>query len=299
MKSKSLKCVSVAVGVDSEEAVCELMSAIFGSASVVFNDLEARKTWARTYVELTPIQWTKKRRQLRSNLQALSSFGIRIPKLEMSCRQVRAQDWSESWKRHFKPIEIGDQLLIKPSWSKRRARRNTEVVILDPGLSFGTGQHPTTHFCLEQLAKTRDPEIPQRLLDIGTGSGILAIAAAKLGYRPVIGFDFDPEAVRIAKSNANANDVSKIRLLRKDLTKVRPREFPQFDVVCANLTADLLLSESDKIIKLLKAGGRLILAGILEIQFREVARKFRQAGLKLLDRYTNGEWTSGSFRFDD
>lgn len=298
MKSKSLKCVSVAVGSETEEAVCELMSQVFDSPAVVFNDLEARQTWARVYVELTQIQWTKKKRRLRAEMDRLTDFGISLSPLKITCRQVRAQDWSESWKRHFKPIEIGDRLLVKPSWSKKRACRNAEVVILDPGLSFGTGQHPTTHFCLEQIVKARTNQ-PQRLLDIGTGSGILAIAAAKLSYRPVIGFDFDSDAVRIAKSNATANDVTQIRLLRKDLTGLRTREYPPFDVVCANLTADLLISQSAKIMKLLKKNGTLILAGILNNQFREVAKIFRHAGMKLLDRCTKDEWTSGSFRFDD
>ena len=139
---------------------------------------------------------------------------------------MRREDWAESWKRHFKPIEIGDALLVKPSWSKRRPRKNQAVVILDPGLSFGTGQHPTTAFCLREIVrlklakergrlarefKTRhhadEPSALQSFLDIGTGSGILAIAAAKLGYQPVHAFDFDAEAVRIARANARANRV--------------------------------------------------------------------------------------------
>lgn len=298
MKAKPLKCISVAVGPESEDAVCELMSTLFGTSAVVFNDLEARETWARVYTELTTTQWTTKRRQLRAELGRLAEFGISSPKLRIACRQVRAQDWSESWKRHFKSIEIGDKLLIKPSWSKKRARRNAQLVILDPGLSFGTGQHPTTHFCLEQIVKARTPELPQRLLDIGTGSGILAISAAKLGYWPVTGFDFDRDAVRIAKSNAKANDVSRIQFFRQDLTSYSPNESQPFDVVCANLTSDLLISQHQRIASLLKKDGALILAGILDRQFRDVRRAFRQSGFKLANKCTQGEWTSGSFRFD-
>ena len=97
--------------------------------------------------------------------------------------KVKREDWAESWKRHFHPIEIGKTLLVKPSWSKKRPAKNQAVVILDPGLSFGTGQHPTTSFCLHQIARGRKNGTPRpSFLDIGTGSGILAIAAAKLGY---------------------------------------------------------------------------------------------------------------------
>ncbi len=149
---------------------------------------------------------------------------------------MKREDWAESWKRHFKPIEIRvkarpsaarqsasqpPSLLVKPSWSRRRAAKNQAVVILDPGLSFGTGQHPTTAFCLHEIARCRQPGTAQSFLDIGTGSGILAIAAAKLGYAPVQAFDFDPESVRVAGDNARKNRVTgRLKLTRGDLAKL-------------------------------------------------------------------------------
>src|SRR5439155_23112501 len=102
----------------------------------------------------------------------------------------------------------GLALLLKPSWSRCRARRGQAVVVLDPGLSFGTGQHPTTRFCLEQIVARRTQDRGQSFLDMGTGSGILAIAAAKLGYHPVAAFDVDAHAVRIARANARKNGVA-------------------------------------------------------------------------------------------
>jgi ribosomal protein L11 methyltransferase len=208
---------------------------------------------------------------------------------------LRHENWAESWKRHFKPIEIGSKLLIKPTWSKRRPRANQAVVVLDPGLSFGTGQHPTTRFCLEQIVSFRRAEQRQAFLDIGTGSGILAIAAAKLGYLPVHGFDLDAAAVRIARANAAKNGVSrKIRLVKKDVSDQKPSG--KYDLICANLLADLLLTERKRIVGLLKPEGRLVLAGILKLQFHDVQGAYECAGLRLVASRGEDEWKSGAFQ---
>ena len=158
---------------------------------------------------------------LREGLRQINRCGLKTgPGPGKDLKNTPRVDWAESWKRHFQPIEIGDRLLIKPSWSKRRARKNQAVVVLDPGLSFGTGQHPTTEFCLSELVRCGKKKAARSFLDIGTGSGILAITAAKLGYSPVHAFDFDPEAVRTARSNASANGVqNQVRISRADVDK--------------------------------------------------------------------------------
>ena len=171
-------------------------------------------------------------------------------------------------------------------------KRGQAVVVLDPGLSFGTGQHPTTSFCLEQLARLRRNG-KQSLLDAGCGSGILAIAAVKLGYAPVEAFDFDPEAVRVAKENARVNQVQP-RIARRDLTKLPARGKP-FDVVCANLIHDLLIAERDKLLNRVAEGGTLVLAGILNEQFAAVKRAFMAAGMKSVAERSVREWCSGAF----
>ena len=212
--------------------------------------------------------------------------------------KMRREDWAESWKRHFKPIEIGDALLVKPSWSKKRPRKNQAVVVLDPGLSFGTGQHPTTAFCLRELVRCGKIEARRSFLDIGTGSGILAIAAAKLGYSPVYAFDFDPEAVRVARANARANGVhKKLRIVRKDVTKLPIHPARQYDLICANLISTLLISERRRMVAQLRRGGTLVLAGILKSEFSQVRKIFAELGLKLAARKIENEWCSGSFCF--
>jgi len=179
-----------------------------------------------------------------------------------------------------------------------RAKKNQAVVILDPGLSFGTGQHPTTSFCLNEIVRGRKNGTVQSFLDIGTGSGILAIAAAKLGYAPVQAFDFDPESVRVAKANARKNRVeNKLKLTRGDVTKLPVRPARQYDLICANLISNLLISEKRTMVRRLKRGGTLVLAGILAVEFGEVRRAFEKTGLKLVASKVENEWCSGAFCF--
>ena len=170
--------------------------------------------------------------------------------------------------------------------------------MLDPGLSFGTGQHPTTAFCLRELVRHRKIGARRSFLDIGTGSGILAIAAAKLGYSPVHAFDFDPEAVRVARANARANGVhKKLRIAREDVTKLPIHPARQYDLICANLISTLLIAERRRIVAQLHRGGTLVLAGILKSEFSQVQKVFAELGLKLAARKIENEWCSGSFCF--
>jgi ribosomal protein L11 methyltransferase len=215
---------------------------------------------------------------------------------KISRKKIRQEDWAESWKLHFKPLLIGSALLLKPSWSRRRPRKGQVVVVLDPGLSFGTGRHPTTAFCLRQLVAGRRPGAAQSCLDVGTGSGILAIAAAKLGYAPVDAFDFDPQSIRVARANARRNGAStKIRFHRQDLTKLPRRSARKYSLVCANLVSNLLLAERTRILARLRPDGVVVVAGILKWEFVQVQSAFAAAGLRLISSRTEHEWRSGAF----
>src|SRR5258708_6555604 len=223
-------------------------------------------------------------------------------------------------KRHFKTIDIGSRLLLKPNWSQRRPLPGQKVVVLDPGLSFGTGQHPTSAFCLRELVARRSETKPQSFLDIGSGSGILAIAAAKIGYSPVLALDFDPEAVRIAQANARRNRLNvggigrdrkgpkimglsngqnqfqkRICFQQQDVRDLPLRSATKYSVICANLTSDLLLAERDRIVTRLQDRGILVLAGILITEFGRVRHAFEIAGLRLITSSTTREWRSGTF----
>jgi ribosomal protein L11 methyltransferase len=210
-------------------------------------------------------------------------------------KRLRREDWVDSWKRHFQPIRIGDKLLVRPSWRKDKAAPGQAVVVLDPGLSFGTGQHATTKFCLRQLVVHRKRGA-QSLLDVGTGSGILAIAGVKLGYRPVKAIDFDSEAIRVARANAKRNRVTAhLKPKVGDVTKLPPRARVKYDVVCANLYYDLLTANAHRIIARVKPEGVLVLAGVLKTQFAEVKAAVEGQGMVLKKTTRQGEWQSGTF----
>jgi len=305
MTSKSLWRISVVTALEAEDAVAELLGTIFNCNASSYLDVEKQTSVVSAFCESKPPEIIRK--EISAGLWRIKNCGLKTGSGKIQIAKVRREDWAESWKRHFKPIEIGNSLLVKPSWSKRRARKNQAVVILDPGLSFGTGQHPTTEFCLQKIAaavcdrrnrRSQSAATAKSFLDIGTGSGILAIAAAKLGYKPVHAIDFDPEAVRIARANARANNVhKKLRIERSDVAKLSTKPREQFDLVCANLISNLLVAERKKIAAQLKPGGILVLAGILKSEFLEVQRQFESLGLKLISSGSKKEWRSGSLGF--
>ena len=291
--------VSISTTAQGEEAVACFLEREFQKPASIYCD---EATGART-VTIHPRRLPRPvqalRARLRGGLRQLKDCGLDIGPARIAIQPLPRRNWAESWKRHFKPVDIGRFLLIKPAWSRRRPRRGQQVVILDPGLSFGTGHHPTTLFCLQQLALCRRPGQRQSFLDIGSGSGILAIAAAKLGYTWVEAFDHDPVAVRVSRQNAKKNQVEhRVWPRRQDLTTLQeggsgnPR---RYDVICANLARDLLLKEMGKICARLNPGGKLIVAGILRRQFGEVAKVLRGFNLTLQVSMDDKYWKSGQF----
>jgi ribosomal protein L11 methyltransferase len=296
MKSaKPLWRISVSTSREAEEAVAEMLGEILKLPVSTYFNYETQTSSVSVFSEKKfPTQ--KIRAEILAGLKQIENCGLKIGAGKIQIVKLKRENWAESWKKHFHAIEIGDSLLVKPSWSKKRPRKNQAVVVLDPGLSFGTGQHATTKFCLTEIA--RQKEIEKSFLDIGTGSGILAIAAAKLNYQPVYAFDFDPESVRFAKNNARANNIlNKIKIFRDDITKPKKLPKQKFDLVCANLISNLLIAERKKIIARLKPIGTLVLAGILAAEFSEVQLAFENCGLKLVAGKTEKEWRSGSFAF--
>jgi ribosomal protein L11 methyltransferase len=296
MKRTPLWKISVTTTPEAEEAVAELLGGAFGQPVSSYTDAETRQTAVSVYLQRRP-DWSRARQvELASGLKRITGSGLKLGPGKISLKRIPQEDWAESWKLHFKPLVIGSALLLKPSWSRRRPRNGQAVIVLDPGLSFGTGRHPTTAFCLRQLVASRRPDEAQSCLDVGTGSGILAIAAAKLGYAPVDAFDFDPQAVRVAHANARRNRVvAKIRFRRQDLTKLPCRGARKYSLVCANLVSNLLLSEMKRILARLRQDGVLVVAGILEGEFAVVQRALVTAGLRLMASRIENEWRSGAF----
>jgi ribosomal protein L11 methyltransferase len=310
MRHQSLWKVSVTTTPEAEDAAAALLSAVLNQTATVYFDVETRVSTITIYLAQKLESAGKVRAAVAAGLKRIRNCGLRIGPGKIVMTKIRREDWAESWKRHFKAIEIGDALLIKPSWSRRQAGKGQSVIVLDPGLSFGTGHHPTTAFCLEQIVAAvhdRRNQRPRRIaraksfLDLGTGSGILAMAAAKLGCSPVRAMDFDPESVRVARANARANRIHrKLRIVRGDVSKlpIRPGQRRQgYDLVCANLISDLLIAERRRIVAQLKSTGTLVLAGILRPEFRAVQKAYKTLGWKPISRRNDQEWCSGAFQF--
>jgi ribosomal protein L11 methyltransferase len=299
LKTSGVSQISVVTSFEAEEPVSALLETIYEVTPTTYSNLEKQHSVVTAYVRASPSALSSRREAVETGLRDLSAMGISLGSGEILIRKVPREDWSESWKKYFKTIEIGSSLIIKPSWSRQQPKANQAVVVLDPGLSFGTGQHATTSFCLKQLVRvTRKagPRKPVSFLDIGSGSGILSIAAAKLGCAPVVGFDFDPIAVRVALKNCRINRAErKVNISRKDLTRLPLRSRARFDLICANLISTLLLAEKERILNRLAPGGTLVLAGILATEFPETQRAYEAAGLRLIKTTVEREWQSGAF----
>ncbi len=292
--------ISVTTSPEAEEAVADLLEALFQQTAVVYRDAAKPSAMVAVYLANQPDWSVKIRARLRAGFERIRTCGLDCGPGNVSLRKLRARDWAHAWKRHFKPLRIGRKLLIKPSWNRVRGLVGQAVVILDPGLSFGTGHHPTTRFCLAQIVAARQARVNQSLLDIGTGSGILALAGAKLGYAPVLGLDVDPEAIKSARLNARRNRLSRrITFRRADLQDYLPWRKAEYSVVCANLSADLLVAEHERIVSFLARDGVLVLAGILKSEFPKVQRAYTRAGLILATSRLERDWHCSCFQFKE
>jgi ribosomal protein L11 methyltransferase len=218
----------------------------------------------------------------------LQAFGLR-PIGDLRTRVVDEADWAEAWKEHFHVLHLGRRLVIKPSW-RRHHRSGDEVVIdLDPGMAFGTGLHPTTRLCLHALEERADRGPLGRTLDIGCGSGILSIAAIRLGATRVLGLDIDPIAIEATLANARHNRVGRrIRAREGSL----PSDEGPFDLVLANLISGLLIEIAPELAAEVAPGGTLIASGIFVDRETSVREALEAAGLAIVGRWPESDWVA-------
>jgi ribosomal protein L11 methyltransferase len=216
----------------------------------------------------------------------LQAFGLR-PVGELQVRAVDDADWTDAWKRHYVPQRIG-RVVIVPSWVPYEAAPDDAVVILDPGMAFGTGLHPTTRACLD-LLQGIEP-VPPRVLDVGCGSGILALAALRLGAESAVGWDTDPLAVDAARANAERNGLEGRLEVRQGSTPKMAEE--RYPLVLANLVAAVLVDLAPRLAAHLAPGGVLVAGGIIAERADEVVQAFESAGLTVGDLLDDGEWVA-------
>ena len=221
--------------------------------------------------------------------------GVRLvahvgPVTELVVRTVDEDEWQNSWKEHFHVLRVGRRLVVKPTWREYEPRPTDVVIVLDPGMAFGTGHHPTTRACLEQLERLVAPGAS--VLDFGCGSGILSIAASKLGASSVVGVEADSSAVRVAKQNARENGVQH-NVLVVEGTLPRPEAGPgAFDVAVANISAKVVSEASTELVRAVKPGGAVIASGIILDNKAVVERSMAAAGAALADTIVDGDWVT-------
>ncbi len=214
--------------------------------------------------------------------------------IDIKTEEVFEKEWTEGWKKYFKPVRITDRIIIKPEWEEYVSKKSNEIIIeIDPGMAFGTGTHETTSLCIELLEAYVDEKA--EVLDIGCGSGILSIAAAKLGAKSVTGIDIDETAVEVAKENVEKNGLTdKIRIRHGDLVKNIEKEA---DIVVANITAEMIISLSKNIHNILKGRKIFIISGILIEKEGLVMDALNLNGFNVLVRMRKEDWMAAALQF--
>lgn len=229
---------------------------------------------------------------LREALQSLPAVtGMDLGSLRLTVENVQDKEWAEYWKRFYKPFHLGDRLVVRPSWEQYQAKPDDLVIHLDPGMAFGTGTHESTALCARLIEKHYQGG---RVLDVGTGSGILAIAAALLGASDVLAIDIDPTAVRTARENVKKNGLSgQISVQTGDLIKgVEGR----FQLAVANILADVIITLARPLRANLLPGAVFICSGIIRERAQDVLEALTGMGYELLDDSRQGEWVAFAFR---
>jgi ribosomal protein L11 methyltransferase len=221
--------------------------------------------------------------------RSIAYMNMMLPMSKPEFKIVADEDWADAWKKHYKPVRLGKRILVRPLWIDEAPRDGEIVIALDPGMAFGTGTHPTTQLCLEALERMVLPALD--VLDLGCGSGILSIAAAKFGANKIIAVDIDPLAIDATIKNAEQNGViEKIKTYRGSLENVITSA-RRFDLVVVNILAKIIIEMCEqKLGQTVRPGGKAIFSGIIDTQADDVEAALRKTGLEPLARYQQGDW---------
>jgi ribosomal protein L11 methyltransferase len=235
--------------------------------------------------------------ELKRRVAELAEYDIDTGNPEYSMRIVDEQDWANSWKQYFKPLRVTERLTIKPTWEPYEPSPGELIIELDPGMAFGTGTHATTALCLKTLERIVRPG--DHVIDVGTGSGVLAIAAAKLGAEHVLALDLDPVAVSSATENVRLNGLeSAITVRHSDLLQALKDSGSgdgvgvrmPVQVVVANILAEIILLFIDDVAQVLPSGGRYIVSGIITAKERMIEEALVQAGFEIESKDADQDW---------
>jgi ribosomal protein L11 methyltransferase len=226
--------------------------------------------------------------EIKKNVAKLVSFNIDIGLNEMKVTKVNEEDWATAWKKYYKPIKVSNKITIVPTWEEYEKSNEELIIELDPGMAFGTGTHPTTIMCIQALEKyVRDND---RVIDVGTGSGVLSIASAKLNAKSVHAYDLDQVAVESALSNINLNDVADHVLVKQN--NLLDGITNEADIIVANLLADIILLFVEDAYALVKPGGYYITSGIIEAKEQDVVSALKAGGFIIKEILRIEDWVA-------
>jgi ribosomal protein L11 methyltransferase len=279
--------VSVQADGEAAEAVSEVFNRYYGAVlSIDFGDGsgDTAVVTVKTYLPLGE-EGLKTKRRIEEALWHLSQI---YPFPAPEFRELAEEDWANAWKKHYHVLRVGQRIVIKPPWQEYDPVPGDVIIELDPGMAFGTGLHPTTRMCLQAMEEHLKPG--DTVLDLGTGSGILAIAAAKLGAGSVLALDSDPLAVRTALANAKSNEVQNV--VTVELGSLDKAE-GEFDLVLVNILARVIIELADQgLVDRVRPTGLMILAGIIEEQEAEVVAALRKRGMGIVERRQEKDWVA-------
>ncbi|PBE20252.1 50S ribosomal protein L11 methyltransferase [Clostridioides difficile] len=225
---------------------------------------------------------------IKQKVLGLKDFGIDIGEGSVSLDQVNEADWANAWKAYYKPTKVGQRVVVKPTWEDYAMQDGDLIIELDPGMAFGTGTHETTSMCIRELEKYVNKD--SKVFDIGCGSGILAIAAAKLGAKEVVAVDLDEVAVKVAKENVLENKVEKsVSVMHGNLTDVIK---DKADVIVANIIADIIKILAKDVQNFMKEDAIFISSGIILDKVEEVKERLIENGFEIVEVQKLGEWSA-------
>ncbi|WP_133014771.1 50S ribosomal protein L11 methyltransferase [Clostridium cuniculi] len=222
---------------------------------------------------------------VNERLTELKEMGLDLGEAKVEHEKMHEEDWANTWKQYYKPSKVGEKIVVKPIWEEYEAKDGELVVDLDPGMAFGTGTHETTRMCIQALERYVKEE--STVFDVGCGSGILAIAAAKLGSKLAVGVDLDPVAVESSIENVGYNNLNNIEILHGNLVEVIDGKA---DIVVANILAEIICILTDDVKRVLKDGGIFITSGIIHDRVDMVCEKLEATGFEVIEKNRDGEW---------
>lgn len=306
--------VSIKVTHEAVDAVAELLRDVGARNGVeiedplLLNQLRESATWELCDIPhqentevVTVTAYYPENQELQQRLDAIEAGLKNIEAIFGPCRfgptlfrQISEKDWANQWKQYFHTSHVGKKIVIKPSWETYEPVGEEKVIALDPGMAFGTGTHATTSMCIQRLEELVTPDCD--VFDVGTGSGILAMAAALLGARSIHAVDIDAKAVEVAKENIAQNHLeNRITVTQGNLLDGTDG---QADVIVANIIADIIILVMPEVAAKLRADGRFLASGVIEDRYEDVVEAAKKYGFKELDVRRKAGWTAITFGKD-